>query len=56
MNEFEEYIRTHNVAMLEALTLCKKIANEFSDGAQVAYFQHEIFALIEIIRKLPKSK
>jgi hypothetical protein len=54
MNEFEEYIRTHGKALLSALVAGKSRAEENNNADDANYYQHELNALIEVIRKLPK--
>lgn len=57
MNEFEEYIRLHHNSLINALVAQRRAAidrNDDETDADTTYWQHEINALVDVVRKLPK--
>jgi hypothetical protein len=53
MKSAEEYIRTHCDAILNTLLKCRNSSTEQDD---ITYYQHEINALIDVMRELPKQQ
>lgn len=53
MNEFEEWVRTHADNALTAMAIARSNASADDRNDDANYWQHEINALVDVIRKLP---